>query len=177
MAQSHGSFVAIDFETADRGFDSACAVAMVRVEGMEIVECRDKRLRPPRPWFTFTYIHGIKWEDVADQPTFGEAWPELCKMLDGVEHLAAHNAPFDRSVLEACCRLSGHRPPELPFICTMQLARQTWGLRPTRLPDVCRHLRLPLRHHDPASDAEACARIVIAARRAGIISSVKKCEN
>jgi DNA polymerase-3 subunit epsilon len=47
----------------------------------------------------------------------------------------------------------------------MQLARQTWRIYPTRLPDVCARLGLALRHHDPASDAEACARIVIAARR------------
>jgi DNA polymerase-3 subunit epsilon len=33
------------------------------------------------------------------------------------------------------------------------------------LPDVCSYLGLPLRHHDPASDAEACAQIVIAARK------------
>jgi DNA polymerase-3 subunit epsilon len=165
MADASQRFVAIDFETADRGPDSACAVALVRVEGLEIVERRSQLLRPPRPWFTFTYIHGITWEDVVDEPTFEEAWPELSRILEGVEHLAAHNAGFDRSVLQACCLLSGHRPPEIPFICTMRLARQTWGLRPTRLPDVCRHLGLPLKHHDPESDAEACARIVIAANK------------
>jgi DNA polymerase-3 subunit epsilon len=165
MDHLHGSFVAIDFETADRGSDSACALALVRVDGLEIVQRRVQYLRPPRPWFTFYYVHGITWDDVADEPTFEEAWPQLCGILDGVDHLAAHNAPFDRSVLQACCRLSGHRMPDLPFLCTMQLARQTWGLHPTRLPDVCRHLGLLLKHHDPASDAEACARIVIAARR------------
>jgi hypothetical protein len=34
--------------------------------------------------------------------------------------------------------------------------------------DVCRHLRIPLRHHDAGSDAEACARIVIAALEAEV---------
>jgi DNA polymerase-3 subunit epsilon len=158
-------FVAIDFETADRGPDSACAVAMVRVEGLEIVERRVQLLRPPRSWFVFTYVHGITWEDVAEEPTFEEAWPKLRDLLDGVECLAAHNAGFDQSVLHACCRLSGHRPPDVPFICTMHLARRTWGLWPTKLSDVCHYLGLPLKHHDPASDAEACARIVIAARQ------------
>jgi DNA polymerase-3 subunit epsilon len=32
------TFVAIDFETADRGLDSACSVGLVRVEGGRIVE-------------------------------------------------------------------------------------------------------------------------------------------
>lgn len=45
----------------------------------------------------------------------------------------------------------------------MKLARRTWGLRPAKLPDVCRHLGIGLRHHDALSDAEACARIVLAA--------------
>ena len=45
------------------------------------------------------------------------------------------------------------------------LARRHLGIYPTTLPDVCRRLRIPLRHHDPLSDAEACARIVIAALR------------
>ena len=29
---------------------------------------------------------------------------------------------------------------------------------------ICTRLGIPLKHHDPGSDAEACARIVIAAR-------------
>ncbi len=165
MAHS-GNFVAIDFETADRGPDSACAVALVRVERLEIVEKKVQLLRPPRPRFVFTYIHGITWQDVADAPTFAEAWPELAHLLEDVEELAAHNAGFDQSVLRACCLMSGHAMPSQRFVCTMHLARRTWGLYPTRLPDVCRHLGVHLKHHDPESDAEACARIVIAARRA-----------
>ncbi|HMF12986.1 MAG TPA: exonuclease domain-containing protein, partial [Gemmataceae bacterium] len=122
-------------------------------------------LRPPRPHFFFSYLHGITWDDVAEEPTFAESWPELAKMLDGVEKLAAHNAGFDRGVLDACCYAAGLSAPRLPFICTMQLARRTWGIYPTKLSDVCRRLSLPLRHHDPLSDAEACAQIVIAANR------------
>ena len=57
--------------------------------------------------------------------------------------------------------------PRVPFTCTVQLARSQWGICPTRLPDVCRRLRIPLRHHDSGSDAEACARIVLAAEAKG----------
>jgi len=170
-AKKPDNFVAIDFETADRGLDSACAVALVRVEGLEIVERRVQLLRPPRQHFVFSYLHGITWNQVADQPTFAEAWPKLCDMLDGVKHLAAHNADFDEGVLRACCHVAGHEPPRLPFVCTMHLARRTWRVYPTKLSDVCRYLHLPLNHHDPASDAEACARIVIAARRAAPLRS------
>jgi DNA polymerase-3 subunit epsilon len=162
-----GTFVAIDFETADHGSDSACAVALVRVENLQIVERRVQLLRPPRSYIRFSYIHGITWSDVVDAPTFAEAWPRLKDMLDGADELAAHNAGFDRGVLHACCRRAGHPIPAQRFICSMQIARRTWRIFPTRLPDVCRRLNLALNHHDAASDAEACARIVIAARRAG----------
>jgi DNA polymerase-3 subunit epsilon len=159
------SFVAIDFETADYGPDSACAVALVRVEDGRIVARASRLIRPPRREFVFTYIHGITWEDVREEPPFGAVWPGLAHLLKGAEFLAAHNAGFDRSVLQACCAGAGLRPPPVDFRCTVRLARDIWGIYPTRLPDVCRRLRIPLRHHDAASDAEACARIVMAASR------------
>jgi DNA polymerase-3 subunit epsilon len=160
--QAADSFVAIDFETADYGRDSACAVALVRVENLQVVERAFRLIRPPRKRFYFSYLHGITWEDVAREPTFGELWPSLSPLLTEVKFLAAHNAAFDQGVLSACCAAAGLPPPGMPFRCTMRLARQTWNLYPTRLPDVCRFLDIPLNHHDAASDAEACARIVLA---------------
>ncbi len=156
-------FVALDFETADQGRDSACSIALVRVEGRRIVRREHHLIRPPRRTFLFTAIHGISWPQVADAPSFAELWPSLAACLDGARFIAAHNASFDAGVLRACCEQAGLRPPGQPFVCTVQVARQAWNLRPTKLPDVCRHLGLPLRHHDALSDAEACAGIVLAA--------------
>jgi len=158
------SFVAIDFETADHGRDSACAVALVRVDAGQITERAVRLIRPPRSSFVFTHIHGITWSMVAHEPAFGAVWKELQPLLQGAEFLAAHNAPFDRSVLAACCANAGIQAPTLPWNCTVQLARRQWGIRPTKLPDVCRHLGIPLNHHDAGSDAEACARIILAAQ-------------
>jgi DNA polymerase-3 subunit epsilon len=56
------TFVAIDFETADDGRDSACAVALVRVENLEIVRRETRFVRPPRRQFRFSHLHGITWE-------------------------------------------------------------------------------------------------------------------
>jgi DNA polymerase-3 subunit epsilon len=161
----HSDFVAIDFETADYYRDSACAVGLVRVEGGRIAWRGHYLIRPPRRHFVFSYLHGITWEMVADQPTFGELWPDLTARLEDAAFLSAHNAAFDRSVLLACCEAHGLKPPRLPFLCTVELARQTWDIFPTKLPDVCSHLNIPLEHHNPVSDAEACALIVLAARQ------------
>jgi DNA polymerase-3 subunit epsilon len=162
-----GPFVALDFETADRGSDSACAIALMRVEGESIVERRKCLIRPPRLSFTFSYIHGITWRHVKDQPTFAGIWPALAPMLDGVAFVAAHNASFDRRVLQSCCAAAGLPAPETPWICSLMLSRRAWRLRSNRLPDVAAHIGFALNHHDPESDAEACARIVLAARAVG----------
>jgi DNA polymerase III subunit epsilon len=159
------TFVALDFETADYSPDSACALGLVRVENHQIVQRTYSLIKPPRQKFIFTYIHGITWKDVANQPTFGELWPTYTPMLEGIDFLAAHNASFDRSVLHRCCAAAGLEPPEIPFRCTVQLARRTWNLKPAKLNNVCDHLGITLKHHHAASDAEACALIVIAAHR------------
>ena len=167
-ATRSGRFAAIDFETADYWRDSACSLAVVLVEGVRILDTAYFLIRPPRRQFVFSGLHGITWAHVNDKPTFREVWPRVRRLLRGVRFLAAHSAGFDRSVLLECCRTNGLSPPDLKFLCTVKLAREAWGIRPTRLPDVCRHLRIPLQHHQAPCDALACANIVIAAQRQGI---------
>lgn len=161
------TFVALDFETANYSQDSACALALVRVESGVIVRQECRLIRPPSHQFTFTYIHGIEWKHVREQPSFAEVWRDLAPLLDGADFLAAHNAPFDRAVLKACCVRAAIAPPPHKFKCTVTLARKQWNIRPTKLPDVCRHLGIPLNHHDAASDALACAKIVLRAHGVG----------
>lgn len=161
--KSPRTFTAIDFETADYGQDSACAVGIVKVEGNKITDKSHYLIRPPRRRFVFTHIHGITWEDVEDAPTFGELWPELRKKLKGADYLVAHNAPFDRSVLAACCSRARIKMPSLPFVCTVKLARKILNINPTNLYNVCKRLRIALNHHNALSDAKACARILIRA--------------
>ena len=54
--------------------------------------------------------------------------------------------------------------PRIPLNLTVL---SQWAIYPTRLSDVCRRLRIPLRHHDSGADAKACARIVLAAEAEG----------
>ncbi|MEX2647428.1 MAG: 3'-5' exonuclease [Alphaproteobacteria bacterium] len=158
-------YVAIDFETADHGADSACAVGLALVDGGRVTDTAYHLIRPPRRRFAFTYIHGLTWDDVADAPTFAELWPRIADFLARGQAFAAHNASFDRTVLRACCAAAGVAIPRKPFVCTVRLARAAWNVRPTRLPDVCRHLAIALDHHNAASDARACAEILAAALR------------
>lgn len=161
------SFVAIDFETADYGRDSACAVGAVLVNNGRIKDKFERLIQPPRRDFIFTHIHGLTWEDVQSSPDFAEVWPDLEAFIERGDFLAAHNAPFDRGVLNACCGMAGITAPVQPFVCTVRLARRAWALPSARLPVVCEHLGISLRHHDALSDAEACARIALAAAKEG----------
>ena len=161
------TFVAIDFETASARRDSACAVGLAAGCAGRVVLSRTYLIRPPTAQFTFTRLHGLDWDAVRDAPTFAELWPTLRTWIEDAEFIAAHNAPFDRSVLHACCARYRLRPPRARFTCTVQLARAQWRIRPTKLADVCGRLRIPLRHHDAGSDAVACARIVLAAEADG----------
>ena len=160
------NFVALDFETANNSRDSACSIGLVKVAGGAIVRQEVHLIRPPSREFLFTYIHGLSWADVAKAEDFGAVWLRLEPLLEGADFIAAHNAPFDRGVLNACCARYGLAPPQIPFRCTVQLARQAWNIRPTKLSDVCRELAIPLNHHEALSDALACAKIVLAAGKA-----------
>ena len=132
----NGKFVAIDFETANPYRDSACSVGLVRVEFGKIVHQAVHLIRPPYKEFLFTHIHGISWSNVESASTFKEVWKDISPYFEGIEFVAAHNASFDASVLRACCEKFKIAIPTLPFTCTVKLARSTWKLYPTKLPDV-----------------------------------------
>ncbi len=155
------NFLAIDFETADYQPDSACAVGLVRVENEKIVAREAHLIRPPRPNMIFTYIHGLTWFDVMHAPKFKDVWEKIGPLLKDIHFFVAHNAGFDKGVLNACCIRSGLPIPKIEFECTMRLARKIWKIRPTKLTNVCHYFNIPLDHHDAASDAEASARIMI----------------
>lgn len=161
-------FAALDFETADYCRDSACAIAVVVAEQGKIIRQKYSLIKPPRRDFLFSYLHGITWKDVEQKPHFGDLWPELSAMFEGVEFIAAHNASFDRGVLNACCAVYGAEPVAMPYLCTMKLSRRLWNVYPTKLSDVCRHFSIPLNHHEALSDALACAHIVLNARETGV---------
>lgn len=157
------SFLAIDFETANYESDSACSVGLVRVEGNRIVSKEYHLIRPPYRNFVFTYVHGLTWNQVENAPLFSDLWPKIEPLFEGIEFIAAHNASFDRRVLNACCLRYQIAPPVIPYACTVQVARKQLKIKPANLPSVCKTLNIPLKHHDAISDALACAKIVLAA--------------
>lgn len=158
-------FCAIDFETANYPRASACAVALVRVRGGEILENLYTLIKPPEGMEilrSFTAIHGITNADVRNSPTFATVWPAMREFI-GEDFLVAHNAPFDRGVLIASLTHYGIDFSVPRFECTVVASRRAWPELPNhRLDTVSRHLGLKLKHHEALSDALACAGIWIA---------------
>jgi len=158
-------FIALDFETADHGRDSACQVGIVRVEGGRVVCQTTAYIRPPRAEFVFSDLHGITWDKVRRKPPFAVVWRCLEPVLDGVRIAVAHNAAFDREVLRSSCVVAGLVPPLLTWRCTLELSRKRWGYGrgvKNDLASVCERLDIPLDHHHAGSDALAAARVYLA---------------
>lgn len=156
-------FTAFDFETANSQSHSACQLGVAVVENGRLVREKSWLIKPPEKFFTFTYLHGINYAMVKEQPSFCELWPEIREYFTG-QIIAAHNADFDIGVLAATLAHYGLFMPAFYVIDSLAVARRAWPkLTNHKLSTVAAHLQVALTHHDAASDAKACAEIVLRA--------------
>ncbi len=158
-------FTAIDFETANGFRGSPCAVGLTKVRGGKVVAEASWLMRPPANHDHFDYhnvrIHGIRAEDVAGLPRFGELFPEIGAFI-GDDILAAHNAAFDLGVIRSGLEVSGLAGPAYDYVCTVMLSRRCYSLVSNSLPFAAEEAGVPLvNHHDAGEDARACAGILI----------------
>ena len=164
------NFTAIDFETANEGRASACAVGVVRMRGGVMVESFETLLRPRelRVDWRNQAVHGIAVERLHHAPTLADVWPQLLPYLHR-QAVVAHNSAFDVSVLEYSCRDFGVPIPAFHCLCSVKLARVAWPqLERHKLDHVAAHFGIPLNHHDALSDARACAEITVRALQSGV---------
>ena len=163
------SFVAVDFETANRSAVSACQIAMVLVREGEVVDSYSTYLKPPSgcDHFEFTHLHGIGAKEVLCAPT----WPDVSAIVSrfvGDVPVWAHNSSFDSRVWRALDEYYGTHTLPGRFYCSYQTSKKIVpGLENYKLPTVLRKCDPTYRliHHRADSDAEACARIVCALQR------------
>lgn len=159
--------VAIDFETASAKRDSACAIGLAWIDNGEIVDTDYRLIRPREMRFDWRNIavHGIKPEDVENEPEFPAVWEEFSARFEGVAVLA-HNASFDMSVLRHVTAAYGLRLPRIDYFCTMLASRRVWpGLMNHKLPTVAQHLGITFQHHHAGEDAIVCGRIALSQAR------------
>ena len=159
-------FVAIDFETANASQSSVCALGAVVVDDGKIVEARSWLVRPDPLVFDRINImlHGIRPDDVKNEPTFDWLWENVFQAFFQMGPMLAHNARFDFSVLRRVLSQYHIVYPSLSYYCTRVISKRAWpGLYSYSLATVAEHLGIAFQHHDPMEDATAAARIAILA--------------
>ncbi len=111
-----------------------------------------------------TAIHGIRNEDVANEPPFANLAFALTELAQGAV-IVAHNAPFDLSFLEAELARAGLAAPANEVVDTRLLAKAAFpGLPSYRLVELAAALGLGHeRAHRALDDARACAELFLAA--------------
>ncbi|MFF3878773.1 exonuclease domain-containing protein [Streptomyces sp. NPDC001978] len=162
-----GTWVAIDFETANAYRGSPCAVGLTAVQDGRITDRMYTLIRPPAAHRHFdpynTLVHGIRAADVESAPGWAEVLQQILEFTAG-RTLVAHNAAFDLGVLRDACTAEGSPWPTLRYACSLVVARKTWRLISYTLPEVARHVDAPLNeHHQAGADADAAAHIMLAA--------------
>lgn len=161
----HLDFIAIDFETANKNYNSACSLGMVFVKNNEIIDEKYFLIQPPSIYFhpKNIEIHGIKPDDVKHEKKFNEVWEEIGKDFED-NIIVAHNAYFDMSVLKACLETYKIDCSDFTYICSIPISnRATQGLKIGQsLKARCKYFQIPLNnHHDALEDARACAELVM----------------
>lgn len=158
------TFIALDFETANKDRGSACQIALAKYSNGQLVDTLDTLIKPPSALdrFEFTYLHGIDSETVKNAPTWPEVLPTVTKFVRDYP-VFAHNAPFDRGVWLRLDELFGNMTVPPVVYCTVELARKYMpGLTNYKLPTVTAAIPggFRLNHHNAKSDAIACGNIV-----------------
>lgn len=154
-------FIAFDVETANSKNDSICSLGLTFVKDSKIVFSKNILINPETPFSDIaSSIHGITAADVADAPCFPAAW-EQYKAMFAHYPAVAHNAPFDKSVLEKTAKRYGIELPAILYYDTMLLAKENLALDAYSLPAVAAHFGVELDcHHNAAADS-CCAACIM----------------
>ncbi|MDE6881462.1 MAG: 3'-5' exonuclease [Oscillospiraceae bacterium] len=163
-------YIAFDVETPNSDNNRMSAIGIAVVENGKIVE-ELSTLVNPETWFSRFNIGltGITPELAADAPSFDELWPKIEALFSsGV--LAAHNAPFDMSVLAKCLRAySVDWRDTAPYVCTCQMGRRCYPELPNhRLNTLCEYRHIALDPPQAGSDSRACAALLLDYQESGL---------
>ncbi len=169
---SNKSYVAIDFETATRNYNSACSIGLVEfckdgaLNKYDVTAEHYYLIQPPNNEYNQDNIniHKITPSDTINTPTFDVVWQQIKHFFNGDYIIIAQNANFDMSVLKACLQ---HYNLEtyLPFTYWDSITIATYIVPhdvKKGLASLTAYFELSLsQHHNALCDARACAEICI----------------
>lgn len=159
-------FIAIDFEIANRNYDSACSLGMVFVQDNKIVDQKYYLIKPPTNNMDpqMTGVHGITFDDVKNAPSFNEIWNKVSHHFHQDTYIVAHNARFDMNVLKNCLLTYNFDIPDFNYACSIPIT--TRACRGEGVPNSleARAERFGIimdKHHNALSDAKTVAELVL----------------
>lgn len=169
-------FAVIDVETTGiypGAHDRILEVAVVRTTPRLDIEDEWVTLVNPQRDIGRSDIHGIRAGEVLDAPLFEEIAADVGIRLRGAV-LVAHHLRFDRAFLAAEYARCGVQLPELPGVCTLDLAFRLLPDAPSRRLDYCCK-EIGILHEedhtalgDARATAQLLARFVAGARGRGL---------
>ncbi len=155
-------YVAIDFETANKTNESACAIGLVRFddEGNPLTSYYSL-IRPRKLEFDplCSAVHGLDPLDIASSPTIKELYNDINSFI-GSSPLVAHNAGFDIAVLAGSLNSFGIRAPRYEYYDTLSLSRKLWkGKESYKLTSLAADFGWYYHAHNAREDALICGKI------------------
>jgi DNA polymerase-3 subunit epsilon len=162
----NAEFLAVDVETNGRAGDlcELTEVGAVLVGGGELHDGFESLVGVVHPLSRgIERFTGITQAMLADAPPPEEVLPRLAELMNG-RVLVAHNASFDRRVLEQAFERCGLDWPKPPVVCTVAMARRFAPLVSQRkLAPLAESLGIEVEGvHRALVDARTCARVFCA---------------
>lgn len=165
-------YIVFDVEGANNLNNRMCSIGITIVEDGGITGEYYFLVDPEQEMDPFNIaLTGITPRMLEGQPTFAQLWPTIAPLFtDPNAILVAHNAPFDMAVLSKCIDAYNIEAPLfLRYACTCQMSKKAAPNLPDhKLNTLCKVLRIRLDHHNAASDAHACAEILLRCMEWGI---------
>lgn len=157
-------FAAIEIQTANHSPASICAIGIVVVHNGRVTNKIYRKVRPTPNFYAgwAVALHGITYEDTADEPDFVEVWESIYRKFQGLPFIA-HNFDYVQKSLKAAFNIYAMNYPKYSFFCTIRSARMLYPELPNHeLKEVATHIGFPLADHKNAlRNAEAVAAIAL----------------
>lgn len=152
-------FIAVDFETANQNFNSACAIGIAAVRDFEIADTYYSLINPGVEFSPDNIqVHGITPEDVRHAPSAYDVWREVSHFF-GNYAVLAHNAYFDMSVLKRSFPFLNQ--VNFKYIDTVSLCKD-FVPGPKSLVYCAGYFGIdPGCHHNALDDAITCAKVAL----------------
>ena len=156
-------FVVVDVETACSRVSSICHIGIVGFRNGIEMFAYETLVDPCDEFSPFnTRIHGISYDHVFGQPTFGHIHAIVDGHLSG-RTTVAHSF-FDKGALAAACHMHRREMIETTWLDSVRVAKRAWPHLPShRLNVLTRFLGVRHKHHDALSDARAAGMVIVKA--------------